>query len=371
MTSKNHISRRKFITWAGVTGAALMLAGCKPTPIATAAATPLPTLTHLPVGKTATVATASVKDYTLEPLTDHLRRMLDDLGGLSQVVKPGDVVGIKVNLTGGTYWDAPDKLPAIETFATHPAVLAALAASLHDAGVERITVLESTDDPTLLTAWGYAEVLKQYNLTWVNLNHPDPYPDFAVLPVGGNAAVFDTFTVNPILAELDCFISLAKMKCHATAGVTHSMKNLFGLAPVSLYRNAPQDGNRTMFHTWEAFDPRIAHIIVDLNLARPIDLALVDGIKTVEGAEGPWNAAMTPISPGVLVAGADAVAVDAVCTGIMGFDPTASGHTSPFLHSENHLNLAAEAGLGTNRLENIVVKGAGIDDLKTPFKPAA
>jgi hypothetical protein len=38
---------------------------------------------------------------------------------------------------------------------------------------------------------------------------------------------------------------------------------------------------------------------------------------------------------------------------------------------DNHLNLAADLKLGTNRLEEIAVVGARIDDIRKPFKPAA
>jgi hypothetical protein len=42
----------------------------------------------------------------------------------------------------------------------------------------------------------------------------------------------------------------------------------------------------------------------------------------------------------------------------------------PFLNGDNHLNLAAELTLGTNRLEQIEVVGASVDEVRTPFKPA-
>ena len=47
--------------------------------------------------------------------------MLDDLGGLGELVKPGARVGVKVNMTGSSAWDGPDKPLAIEYFVTHPA----------------------------------------------------------------------------------------------------------------------------------------------------------------------------------------------------------------------------------------------------------
>jgi hypothetical protein len=80
---------------------------------------------------------------------------------------------------------------------------------------------------------------------------------------------------------------------------------------------------------------------------------------------------MAPIAPGVLIAGKNPVATDAVATAVMGFDPCGSFPASPFLHGDNHLSLAADAQLGTNRLQAIEVVGAGIDDVRQEFKPAA
>jgi hypothetical protein len=43
---------------------------------------------------------------------------------------------------------------------------------------------------------------------------------------------------------------------------------------------------------------------------------------------------------------------------------------SPFARCDNHLNLAAQAGLGTNRLDKIHVLGAQISEVRTPFVSA-
>jgi hypothetical protein len=58
-----------------------------------------------------------------------------------------------------------------------------------------------------------------------------------------------------------------------------------------------------------------------------------------------------------------------VATAAMGYDPTIEPPNPPFLRSDNHLNLAYELGLGTNRLDEIEVVGPSIDDIKTKFEP--
>jgi uncharacterized protein (DUF362 family) len=140
--------------------------------------------------------------------------------------------------------------------------------------------------------------------------------------------------------------------------------------PVSEYRLSPDDWWRSAAHgTAEEVGTRLPRVIVDLNLARPIHLALIDGIKTAEGGEVP-RGSFAPVAPGVLLAGKNAVATDAVATAVMSFDPRADYPASPFLHAENHLNLAAALGLGTNRLAAIEVVGEAIEDVRFPFHPS-
>jgi hypothetical protein len=54
----------------------------------------------------------------------------------------------------------------------------------------------------------------------------------------------------------------------------------------------------------------------------------------------------------------------------MGFDPTADFPDEPFLHANNHLNIAVELGLGTNRLDEIQVVGEKLSEVTRPFKPS-
>ena len=53
------------------------------------------------------------------------------------------------------------------------------------------------------------------------------------MPFGGY--VFPAFDLNHSYEDCDVFVSLAKMKEHATAGVTLSMKNCFGMTPCTIY----------------------------------------------------------------------------------------------------------------------------------------
>ena len=149
------------------------------------------------------------------------------------------------------------------------------------------------------------------------------------------------------------------------------MKNLVGMVPAHAYRLEESHWWRSCLHgPGNEVKKRLPKVIVDLNRARPVHLAVIDGIMTAEGGEVP-RGTFNPVAPGVLLAGKNPVATDAVATAVMGFDPLAEAPDSPFLRGDNHLNIAASLGLGSNRLDEIEVVGEMIDAVTYPFKPSS
>jgi uncharacterized protein (DUF362 family) len=98
------------------------------------------------------------------------------------------------------------------------------------------------------------------------------------------------------------------MKTHHWVGATLSMKNFFGLVPGAIY-----GWPKNILH-WAG----IPECIADLYSAFRRTFAIVDGVVGMEG-NGPIQG--KPKAAGVLVAGADLVAVDATCCRVMGIDP--------------------------------------------------
>jgi uncharacterized protein (DUF362 family) len=367
------LTRREFLQVAGLT-AGVLLAGCGPKPTPSAPQTVAPAAPGDATGaKKAQVAIAQAKEYDSKVLYDKIRDMLDSLGGLGDIVRPGARVAIKTNLTGGTYWEGKTRgLPGVDTFVTHPEVVRALGKLVLDAGAKELYIVEAVYQWESYTLWGYDDVANELGATLIDLNATDPYSDFAKTPVPDGGKLYNEFTFNHILEEIDTFMSVSKMKCHWVAGVTHTMKNLFGLVPLQYYRLGEQDGHRSALHgpSDETAGQRVPQIIIDLNRARPLHFGLVDGIKTTESGEGPWIEGVRPLEPGVLFAGKDVVATDAVATAAMGFDPTAAMGSTPFIRGLNHIQLAHDLGLGTNRLEEIEVLGPSIKDVTTKFRAA-
>jgi uncharacterized protein (DUF362 family) len=202
--------------------------------------------------------------------------------------------------------------------------------------------------------------------------------------------MFPAFDLNQRFEKTDVLISLAKLKQHACAGVTGAVKNCFGNTPCSLYGNdAPSE--TALLHRTEIFHygkkqvsesapseldheysrsqyVRVPRITADIYGARPADLCIVDGVRTIRGGEGHWNRGVSVLEPKVLVVGRNGVCTDAVGTAVMGFDPKTSPGKPPF-PGDNHLHLLASVGLGTNDLERIEIAGLPLAKAVFPFAP--
>ncbi len=347
---------------------------------------------------TAPVAVARCRSYEAE-LLPTLSRMFDQLGGLGRIVK-GKTVAIKINLTGMPSFRV-GYLPLGDTHYTSPQVIAATVHLVGKAGARRIRLLESpwsTADPVeeyaLQADWEPRDILSAApKVEFENTNWLGSAKKYSRLVVPFGGYIFPAYDLNHSYEDCDVFVSLAKMKEHATAGITLSMKNCFGITPATIYgsgagEDEPSDlpkGGRIFIHTGDRQPPksapgerdpssprqdgyRVPRVVVDLVAARPIDLAIVEGVKSITGGEGPWIPGVMPASPGVIVAGTNPVTTDAVCMAVMGFDPMADRGKPPFETCDSTLRLAEDAGIGTRDLNRIEVVGLPIREAVFDFR---
>ncbi len=220
---------------------------------------------------------------------------------------------------------------------------------------------------------------------WENTQNLGQAKQYNRLKVPWGGYIFPAFDLNHSFTDCDVYVSLSKLKNHAVAGVTMSLKNNFGNTPCSLYggdcggagtRIRSRSGGRSATTgptppkgVPQELDPssprragyRVPRIVTDLVGARPIDLSIVDGIESIRGGEGAWNRGVQMIKPGVLLAGKNPVSVDAVSAAVMGYDPLAEPGTKPF-PGDNTIKLAQAAGIGTADLTRIEVAGLRIKD---------
>jgi uncharacterized protein (DUF362 family) len=385
------LSRRRFLRLGAVVAAGTPLGpGFAPGLLAEATpAVPSPS-----VRSAAKVAVVRCRSYGGETRTA-LAKCFDLLGGIGALVKDKTVT-VKINLTG-TDFSAFKGRPTGESYHTHYETALALASLLMAAGARRVRFVESTNSKAVLeqtlgfAGWDVNALRALGAVEFENTRNLGLGKRYVTLRVPGGGQMFSAFDLNHSYGETDVLVSLAKLKQHVTAGVTLTMKNLFGATPNSLYGDqagseAATDG-RFVLHssrghhgiklpglkdgvTSEDSRWRVPRVVADVCGARPVQLAIIDGITSMTHGEGPWcePELIKLVSPGLLIAGLNPVSTDAVGTALMGYaDPRAPRGTPPFDECDNHLVLAEQAGVGLADLQQIDVRGLAIAEARHPY----
>ncbi len=285
------MQRRDFlrtVAAAGAAGAVPLLARC---------ADPPPTWDRDAYAKPAAsrVALLAAADYgpgLAGTVRDGLRLVGADVRGRRVVLKPNLVE-----------FD-PDG--AINT---HPALIAAAVEAFRSLGAAAVTVAEGPghrrDNDYLLAASGLDDALTEAGARYVDLNLDPTRP----VRARSDFTSLGRLHLPATVLDADLFVSMPKLKTHHWAGVTLSMKNLFGIMPGGVY-----GWPKNVLH-WAGIDGSIVDINAALRVPR---LAIVDAIVGMEG-NGPIQG--TPRRTGALLFGADPVAVDATAARLMMIDP--------------------------------------------------
>jgi len=184
---------------------------------------------------------------------------------------------------------------------------------------------------------GVLKVAKKFGVKVVDLNH-----DEQIEVNAPDAFVMDTFAIAKTAWEADVILSLPVIKTHVRTGITCGLKNMKGVLPGKEKKRTHQCG--------------LDRAIVDLNRVTKPAITIVDGITGSQGANCD-EADRVPLN--LIFAGNDVVAVDAVCATVAGFD---AGEIL-------HVQLAAEARLGTADLNLIEVRGEKIETVRHSFIP--
>ena len=152
--------------------------------------------------------------------------------------------------------------------------------------------------------------------------------------------------VSEAILEADYVINLPKFKTHGLTGISGAIKNCYGYLPGAQKANLH-------FTAGNPYD--FAEALLDVFSIRPPDLAIVDGVLAMEG-NGPFSKDLRPL--GIILAGTDMVAVDAVIGTIMNFAPGLIRSTE----------LGHARGFGEKDLEQIHIDGdlSIVPDFKHP-----
>jgi uncharacterized protein (DUF362 family) len=226
---------------------------------------------------------------------------------------------------------------------THPVLIAAAIDALYRMGAAAVTVAEGPghvrDTDLLLFESGLQAQLESVGRPkFVDLN----FDSVARVALRTGLTGLDELWLPQSVLAADVLISMPKIKTHHWAGVTLSLKNLFGIVPGSIY-----GWPKNVLH-WEGIDSSI----VELAAAVPIHFVIADGIEAMEG-NGPLHGPAKHL--GCIVFAGDPVAADATCCRLMGIDP----------NRVRHVQMASPLGmLDTAQIEH---RGEEIASVKQQF----
>jgi uncharacterized protein (DUF362 family) len=224
-------------------------------------------------------------------LMDGLKLFNLDLHGKSVLLKPNLV----------------EFIPGKEV-CTHPAVIGAAAECIFELGARKVMVGEGSghqrDTELLLAQSGLERELESRRIPFIDLNRDE----LVKIPLRTHHSGLPYLWLPRTVMEADFIISMPKIKTHHWAGVTLSMKNMFGIVPGVKY------GWPKNFLHWRG----IHNGILDLCATVSIHLVIADGILAMRG-NGPIHGETFPL--GHIVIGDDPVAADAVMTQLLGFRP--------------------------------------------------
>lgn len=228
---------------------------------------------------------------------------------------------------------------------THPALLGAAVEAFLRLGAREVVVGEGPghrrDNQYLLTASGIGPALAEAGARYVDLNND------ALRRVRLRSrftGLRELYLPRSVLGA-DLVVSMPKMKTHHWAGVTLSLKNMFGIVPGAVY-----GWPKNLLH-WAG----IGGSILDINAALTVPrFNIVDGIVGMEG-NGPIQGQAR--QSGVVVLGSDPVAVDATCARLMTIEPWRVGYLKE-----------ADAFLGNVAEEAIELIGEPIEPFRQDYR---
>lgn len=274
------------------------------------------------------VSVVRCSDYDSERVRRSVHALLAPLGGMSAFVSPGQRVLIKPNLIHGT--------PPERGATTHPEVLRAVIGEVRASGGEPV-VGESPGYESLHVAAkksGLLEVMEELEVPAIAF---EAWTDVRLAP----GRLVPSLPIATPVVEADVVISLPKLKSHGLVVYTGCVKNMFGVIC-----GTQKAQYHLRFQDREVFSRLLAEIYA---VARPT-LSILDGVIGMDG-NGPRNGDPAPL--GLMLAGADGVAVDTVACRIVNIDPL----TSP------PIRIAAQMGLGAASLHEIELAGPPIQTL--------
>jgi uncharacterized protein (DUF362 family) len=280
------------------------------------------------------VSLIRAQSYDQSLLRTSLERLLEPMGGLAAIVKPGDRVLLKPNLLTGS-------LPTKECV-TRPDLVGYVAEMVQEVGGKPFL----GDAPAfgsakgVALANGYGPIIEALNLPIVEF-HGKRYQTVS--------DGFNHLLLSKEAMEADVVINLPKLKSHVQLTLTMGVKNLFGCVPGKM---------KAWWHMEAGKDrDRFGAMLVETARAIDPDLTILDGIV---GHEGNGPSGGEPRCLGLLAASANVFALDRAIAEILQVNPS----VVPTLAASQRLGLCPELDL--IQFPHLCPADLQVDDWKLP-----
>lgn len=258
------------------------------------------------------------------PRKSATRAAVELIGGIKSVVKPGDRVLIKPNMS---FASSPRQATN-----TSPEVIREVVAMCKEAGAGKIMVLDHTLGPAeaCISRSGIRDAVNGIESNLVHSVNADNLYKEMIIP---NAKVTKRMQFLKEALRCDTLIAVPTAKSHSSTGVSLSMKGMMGLI-----------WDRGSMH-WQNLNVGI----VDICTILKADLTVIDGsrVLSTNGPRGPGKV----LTENTIIASRDMVAADAYAVSAFvwygkKFKPRQVGHILE----------AHQRGFGRMDLENLNIK---------------
>jgi uncharacterized protein (DUF362 family)/Pyruvate/2-oxoacid:ferredoxin oxidoreductase delta subunit len=276
--------------------------------------------------KKSVVGIVSCESYESALVESAVRKGLDLIGGIGQIVKPAEKIVLKPNVLQGS---DPERCVT-----THPEVFRAVAKIMLEQKVQ-LSYGDSPGDPmstvSALKKSGFLSVAEELGIGQADFDHGK---DCAF----ADGVVNKRLTIADAVLTSDGVVSLPKLKTHGLTRITGAIKNQFGCVPGM---------KKGQYHAQFPDVFEFSKLLADITLFVKPRLYVMDAIYAMEG-NGPQSG--DPKKLGVLLFSTDPVAIDTVACLIVDVNPE-------FVPT----NVCGRiAGLGTDLIENIELLGEQI-----------
>ena len=268
-----------------------------------------------------------------------IQTLLDNLGMKGFKAR---TVALKAN------FNSADRFPA----STHPDTVATLVRSLKNAGAKKITLAERSGMGVTEEVVRDLGIMDLSSSLGFDVNILDRVPEGGWILVKKPDNHWERgFLFAKVFRDADSIVQTCCLKTHRFGGhFTFSLKNSVGMVA----KIDPKDGYDYMNELHSS--PYQRHMIAEINREYKPSLVVLDGIEAFV-TEGPDRGRV--VRPGVILAGEDRVALDAVGVGILRLFGTTPMVSKGKIFEQEQIARAVELGVGAKSLEEIEIVPLG------------